>query len=149
MFNDEKYLIYSEQLKAVQDYLMNFCGENVVSKILKPKKVLVRRPNRRIVTNGMSINEIMRLKEYSIRIAYLMHNLEIENKKKTKDYILMLLDFSDDFLMENVSEIKTSLPIFFSNELKSYIIKYIDLRIKLYDKENRNLNYTKQKVLNK
>ena len=141
--------MFNENLEVIESYLRNFCEEDIIGKVEVPKKVLVRKPNRRIVTNGMSINEIMRLKEYSIRIAYLMHNLEIENKKKTKDYILMLLDFSDDFLLENVSEIKASLPIFFSNELKSYIIKYIDLRIKLYDKENRNLNYTKQKVLNK
>ena len=141
--------MFNENLEVIESYLRKFCEEDILEKVEVPKKVLVRKPNRRIVTNGMNINEIMRLQEYSVKIAYLMHNLEIENKKKTKDYILMLLDFSDDFLMENVSEIKASLPVFFSNELKSYIIKYIDLRIKVFVQKNGELNYTKQKVLNK
>ena len=146
MFNDEKYLIYSEQLKAVQDYLMNFCGENVVSKILKPKKVLVRRPNRRIVTNGMSINEIMRLKEYGIKASFLLHNFEASEKEKIKDYILQLFNYDDEFLAENKLLIEAKLPYVYSSELKKYIIKYIDLRVKLFEYSLKN---NCQKVLSK
>ncbi len=146
MFNDEKYLIYSEQLKAVQDYLMNFCSENVVSKILMPKKVLVRKPNRRIVTNGMSINEIMRLNEYGIKASFLLHNFEASEKEKIKDYILQLFNYDDEFLAENKLLIEAKLPYVYSSELKKYIMEYIDLRVKLFE---YSLKSNRQKVLSK
>ncbi len=145
------YEKYNESLKVMETYLRKVCEEKMEKRVEVPRKVLVRKPNRRIVTNGMRINEIMKLKEYSIKILFLIHNLKLEEKKKIKNYILQLLDFSDEFLKENVLKIKTSLPYFCPSELKSYIIKYIDLRIKVFALKSVSLNYEKsfQKILSK
>ena len=120
MYNEK----YDESLKVMETYLREICEEDIGKKVEVPRKVLVRKPNRRIVTNGMGINEIMRLKEYSVKVLFLMHNLKLEEKKKIKNYILQLLDFSDEFLVENVLKIKESLPYFCLSELKSYIKIY-------------------------
>lgn len=145
------YEKYDESLKVMEMYLRKVCEENIEKRVEVPRKVLVRKPNRRIVTNGMRVNEIMRLKEYSVKVLFLIHNLKLEEKKKIKNYILQLLDFSDEFLVENVLKIKESLPCFCPSELKSYIIKYIDLRIKVFTLKSGTLNYGKhfKKVLSK
>ena len=143
--------MYDKILKEIKNYLKKIWEEEIGKKVEIPRKVLVCKPNRRIVTNGMRINEIMRLKEYSVKVLFLTHNLKLEEKKKIKNYILQLLDFSDEFLVENVLKIKESLPCFCPSELKSYIVKYIDLRIKVFTLKSGTLNYGKhfKKVLNK
>lgn len=70
---------------------------------------------------------------------------------KVRDYILQLFDFSDEFLVENVLEIKYVLPIFVSDELRGYILKYIDLRIQLFESKNiiSNGKFPYQKIKKK
>ena len=123
-----------EELKVIEDYLKGVCRINFGKKIEMPEKFFPQKPpTRRIVSNNMDIRKIMKLRVVQVQLSILAHNIRVEEQMKVRDYILQLFDFSDEFLVENVLEIKSVLPIFVSDELRGYILKYIDLRIQLFE----------------